>query len=261
MPTKKRLIFALLYFDGYFCQSRNFKCQKVGDYNWLFNNYNFSNISKYLDELILLNVNPKIGSNDNFLNTLEKVVENVFVPVAVGGGVDCTEKALSYMKSGADKIIINSLIRKNTNIIASIIDMIGSQSVIASIDYNNNKKTPYIFNWEDKTTDTGLSLQSYIDKCEELGFGEILLNSVEKDGTGFGMDIEMVKYVSTKCKLPIIAMGGAGKLDHFYEVYEIPEINAATTANLLNFMGESLPKTRLELINQGVNLAKFNSNS
>ena len=81
MATKKRLIFTLLYSDGYFCQSRNFRCQKVGDFDWLFNNYKFSKITSFLDELVVINVNPIEELYQNFLNVVKHIVENVFIPV------------------------------------------------------------------------------------------------------------------------------------------------------------------------------------
>lgn len=102
-------------------------------------------------------------------------------------------------------------------------------------------------------------LGSYITKCHNLEFGEILLNSVEKDGTGFGLDIDIIKNISNLCKLPLIVMGGAGKSEHFSNVYKIPVVDGVATANLLNFLGNSLPQTRINLLNEEVDLARFNT--
>ena len=143
MGTKKRLIFTLLYSDGYFCQSRNFRCQKVGDYNWLFNNYNFINIAKYLDELVIINVTPNIGDYDHFLNNVKEIVNNVFIPVAIGGGIYDLETARRCFNNGADKIILNSSILDNPKDIPILIENYGSQSIVASIDYCNREKNCY----------------------------------------------------------------------------------------------------------------------
>lgn len=257
MATKRRLIFSLLYSDGYFCQSRNFRCQKVGDFDWLFNNYNFSKIAEFLDELVLLNVNPKPEYENEFLKTVKKIVKNIFIPVAVGGGINSAGKAITYLNSGADKVILNSLIKKDRKEVSSIISLLGSQSVIASIDYKKVNNNLYVFNWENKNIEDNIKLISFINDCHELQFGEIMLNSVEKDGTGFGLDIDIIKSISAQCKLPLIVMGGAGKCDHFLPAYNISAVDAVVTANLLNFIGDALPDTRISLLDYGVDLARF----
>ena len=140
MGTKKRLIFTLLYSDGYFCQSRNFRCQKVGDYDWLFNNYKFSKIAGFLDELIVINVNPKSGSYQSFLNIVKRIVENVFIPVTIGGGIINLKTAINCFQNGADKVALNSSVRNNKKIVTQIVNHFGSQSVVASVDYKINNE-------------------------------------------------------------------------------------------------------------------------
>lgn len=257
MATKKRMIFTLLYDSGYFCQSRNFHCQKVGDFEWLFNNYNFSRIAEYLDELIVINVNPTKDNNKEFLKTVERIVENVFIPVAIGGGIISLDSAISYLNSGADKIILNSTIRVDPETVDTIVNNLGSQSVVASIDYRTRDNKSWVYDWKTKKNNENEELLSYLEKCHDFEFGEILLNSVDKDGTGFGLDIDVIEEVSLLCKLPLIVMGGAGKFDHFPPAYEIPAVDAVATANLLNFIGDSLPATRRKLIEYGIELARF----
>jgi cyclase len=257
MATKKRLIFSLLYSDGYFCQSRNFRCQKVGNYDWLFNNYKFSKIAGFLDELIIINVNPIPESYPGFLDIVKRIVENVYIPVAIGGGIYSVDIATDCLNSGADKVILNSTIRKDCNAVSAIINGLGSQSVVASIDYKSRDGQHMLYDWEKKEIIEGQDLGTFITTCHDLEFGEILLNSVEKDGTGFGFDIDIIKEVSNLCKLPLIVMGGAGKSDHFSPAFEIPAVDAVATANLLNFIGDSLPETRIKLLDEEVDLARF----
>ena len=126
MATNKRLIFTLLYSDGYFCQSRNFRCQKVGNYDWLFNNYKFSKIAAFLDELIVLNVNPSADSYPSFLNVVKRIVTNVFVPLSIGGGIYSLERAVDCFQNGADKVILNSAVRKNVMDTSKIINHFGT---------------------------------------------------------------------------------------------------------------------------------------
>lgn len=256
MSTKKRLIFALLYKDGFYCQSRNFNIQKVGKFDWLFNNYNFTHIAEYLDELIVINVNPTKVNQPEFLEEVKRIINNVFIPTAIGGGIIDVKTADSAFNSGADKVIINSLIREDEKEVKNIVSKYGSQSVIVSIDYKKDDQKK-IFDWKTKDTLNSFTLKNYIQKCENLNIGEILLNSVNKDGTGFGFDIETIKEVASYCKLPLIIMGGAGKADHFSPVYKLPNVDAVVTANLLNFIGEALPNVRNYLLNENINLAKF----
>jgi len=257
MATKKRLIFTLLYSDGYFCQSRNFRCQKVGNYDWLFNNYKFSKIAAFLDELIVLNVNPSADSYPSFLNVVKRIVTNVFVPLSIGGGIYSLERAVDCFQNGADKVILNSAVRKNVMVTSKIINHFGSQSVVASIDYKLKEKDAWVYDWEQKKIIHGLDLRSYLNLLQETGFGEILLNSVDKDGTGFGFDIETINEHSKNVVLPLIAMGGAGKSKHFSDIFKSVGIDAAATANLLNFISDAIPFARMNLLEEGIDLAKF----
>lgn len=257
MATKKRLIFTLLYSDGYFCQSRNFRCQKVGDYDWLFNNYKFSKIAGFLDELIVINVNPIAESYPCFLDIVKRIVKNVFIPVAIGGGIYSVDKATDCLNSGADKVILNSTIRKDCNTVSAIINRLGSQSVVASIDYKSRDGRHMLYDWETKEIIEGQELGAFVTTCHDLQFGEILINSVEKDGTGFGFDIDIIQEISHHCKLPLIVMGGAGKSNQFSPAFKIPIVDAVATANLLNFLGDSLPQTRMDLLDEEIDLARF----
>ncbi|WP_103665866.1 HisA/HisF-related TIM barrel protein [Gracilimonas amylolytica] len=257
MSTKKRLIFALLYNEGHFCQSRNFRLQKVGMYDWLFNNYNFSHIAEYLDELVVINVNPSDQNEDDFLAQVKKIVSKVFIPVAIGGGIKNVDNAKKAFNSGADKVILNSLVRESIIDCKKIIDVYGSQSVVGSIDYKTIDNTDYIYDWKYNTINQNIDLQEYIKKCEDLGFGEILINSVNRDGTGFGYDIDSINRIESYCNLPLMVMGGAGSLNHFKPTFKIPNVDACVTANLLNFIGDALQNVRHGLLEEKIDLAKF----
>jgi imidazole glycerol-phosphate synthase subunit HisF len=256
METKKRLIFCLLYSEGYFCHSRNFRCQKVGDYNWLFNNYNFANIAKCLDELIILNVTPQRGSYHDFLEDVRKIVKNVFIPVTIGGGINELETARNCFLNGADKIVLNSLLLDRSEKISLLANTYGSQSIVGSLNYVVDKGQIKVFDWRNDEVKKQ-SFIEYVKDLELLGFGELLINSVDMDGTGFGFDIESLKSFTDKSNLPLICMGGAGKYEHFYEVFKNSAVEAASTANLLNFIGDSINNVRSKLIQENVNLADF----
>ena len=257
MATKKRLIFTLLYSEGYFCQSRNFRCQKVGDFDWLIDNYKFSKITSFLDELFVINVNPIGGLYEDFLRVVKHIVGNVFIPVTIGGGIYSLDRANDCFKNGADKIILNSAIRKNKEAVSQIINHFGTQSVVASVDYKINEEDAWVYDWEYKKIIHELELIPYLNLIQETGFGEILLNSVDRDGTGFGFDIKAIEKISRNCTLPLITMGGAGKYEHFFEIYNLVDVDAVATANLLNFISDAIPTVRLKLLESGVKLAQF----
>ena len=251
------MIYTLLFSEGYFCQSRNFRCQKVGNYEWLFNNYKFSQLASYLDELIIINVTPNSESYQTFLGIVKRVIENVFIPVTIGGGIYSIDKALECFQNGADKILLNTLPRTNKDLTSQIINYFGSQSVIASVDYRMQDNSACVYDWYSNKAIVELDLIAYIKELQDLQFGEILLNSVEKDGTGFGLDLITMERVSKICSLPLIVMGGAGQYGHFAEVYSNGIADAVSTANILNFIGDAIPNVREQLLKNGFDLAHF----
>ena len=221
-------------------------------------NYKFSRIAASLDEIMLLNVNPEHDKDDEFLSTIKKIVNNVFIPVTVGGGIYSINRVHDYLSHGADKVIINSIVRKDKALVSNIINLLGSQSVIASIDYKYDDKSLSVFDWVDNKIIKGSDgINNYLKLCHDLEFGEILMNSVNKDGTGFGYDLEFLSDIALECNLPLIAMGGAGKFDHFLPALKIKGVDAVATANLLNFIGDAIPKARNSLINSGLDLPLF----
>ena len=132
-----RLCFALLYSEENFNLSRNFNLQKVGDTNWVLENYEYEEMSKSIDELTILNISKNTSHNfEQFISDIKPLIKKSFMPVAIGGGVYNFDVAKKYFENGADKIIINSAFHNNTNkFIDKIVDVYGSQSLVASIDY------------------------------------------------------------------------------------------------------------------------------
>ena len=240
---KKRLIFTLLYDDGYFMLSRNFRLQKVGDVNWIETNYNFKNIAFSIDELIILNVSRNERNLIEYSRTITKLISNVFVPVAVGGGIKSMDYAKALFMTGADKIVINSILSENPALVRDLVTEYGSQSIIASIDYcwENGEVLLYRNNG---TKLINYDLPSYIALIQELGVGEVYFNSIQKDGTGQGLSIEMISPYLSFFQIPVILVGGAGNSNHLIEAALNPYVDAVATANLFNFIGQALPNTR-----------------
>jgi cyclase len=244
----------LLYKNGKFCLSRNFRNQIIGDFNWLFKTYNFGYLSGFIDELIILNVEKDRTNRELFFQNVQRVLQNVFIPVSIGGGIRTLEDAKVYFDSGADKIILNSALYTNKDLINQISDIYGAQSIIASIDYKKKTDRAYIENGQEEVD---CPLQNYIEQVQNMEIGEMILNSIEQDGTGFGFDVETIIQVASVVRVPFIVAGGAGKKEHFLEVAKIKNVDGFTTANLLNFIGEAIPNVRHFLRSQNINLANF----
>ncbi|MDC1447722.1 HisA/HisF-related TIM barrel protein [Candidatus Thioglobus sp.] len=224
--------------------------QKVGGIEWLEKNYKFKKIAFSLDELIVLNASKGEKKIFEFSKTLEKIVEDVFIPVAAGGGVRSVEDAELLFNSGADKIVINTILIEDSNLVRSLINKYGSQSIVASVDYRSDEV--FIRNG---TVKVDRKLKDYLKDVELLGVGEIYLNSIDKDGTGFGYDLIQVEESVKEIKIPIIIAGGAGNELHLSEGLDLECVSAVATANLFNFVGDSLEKTRNNLLGDDYSLA------
>uniref|UniRef100_UPI004048C96E HisA/HisF-related TIM barrel protein n=1 Tax=Algoriphagus sp. TaxID=1872435 RepID=UPI004048C96E len=253
---RKRIIFSLIYSDGYFMQSRNFRLQKVGNLNWLEKNYRFQSIAFSLDEIILLNASKSKKSSIEFAKMVSDLVNDVFIPIAAGGGIRTIEDAELLFNSGADKLVLNTALVESPALVKILVKQYGSQSIVASIDYKKvyGKLEVYI---NDGTSNIAMPLIDYINYLESLEVGEIYLNSIEKDGTGFGYDFETIKSLEKQINIPLIIAGGAGNENHLIEGLQLNGVNAVATANLFNFIGDGLPKARKKIIETGLNIANW----
>ena len=253
---RKRIIFTLVVDQNFFMQSRNFRLQRVGDIHWLEKHYQFQKTSFSIDELIILNASRQKQSLVEFAKIVERLSSQLFIPIAAGGGIQTLEDAALLFVHGADKIVLNTLLHQNPLQVQKMVKKYGSQSIIASIDYKreNNSEVIYIANGLQSLDQ---SLLFYIQYVEELAVGEIYLNSITQDGTGFGYDLDIVNKIRKEIHVPLIIAGGAGNEKHLYEGISSEYVSAIATANLFNFMGDGLPKAREFLLNRGINIAKW----
>lgn len=269
---KTRLIPILLYKDGFIVKSRQFKMfQTVGN--------PFSQVARYskwnLDELIYLNIssdktffqnsdqqttsstssglkflpNKKIDVFE-FVNILSK---NCFMPLAYGGGVKTIEMAKKILKNGADKIIINTAAFKNNNFITDCAKKFGSQAIIVSIDCKKILDK-YIVFVENGKVETGVELVDWVRDVEKLGAGEILINSIDKDGVGLGFDKNLCKLSVENTSIPIIICGGGGKMEHFTEIFKECAPHGLAAANIFQFTENSYQNIKKELKKCQINL-------
>jgi len=254
---RNRIIFSLIYNNGAFMQSRNFRLQRVGDINWLEKNYKFQQIAGSLDELVVVNASRGEKDMAAFSKIVSRLVDDVFIPVTAGGGIRCIEDAEILFNCGADKIILNSALVNTPEVAQKIVEKYGSQSLVASIDYKLIGNEPVLF-IKDGTTQLEKSFESYIEELHELNVGEVYLNSIDKDGTGFGYDLETINRFANKFSMPLIVAGGAGNEKHLLEAIQIDNVAAVATANLFNFVGRGLPVARQYMIKKKANLACWN---
>jgi len=257
---RKRIIFSLIYSDEYFMQSRNFRLQKVGNLNWLEKNYEFGKIAFSLDELIVLNASKNQKCIQKFATTISKLVKDVFIPIAAGGGIRSFEDAELLFKNGADKIVLNSILYENPNLVKRLVKHFGSQSVVASVDYRTIKNIREVY-INDGRIKIEKSMEDYIQDLIKLDVGELYLNSIDKDGTGFGYDFDTIHNIVDTIKLPLIISGGAGNEFHLIQGLDIEGVSAVATANLFNFVGNGLPNARVKILESGLNIANWNVNN
>ncbi len=245
--SKKRLIFTLIYSDGFFNLSRNFKLQNVGDINWLKNHYDFSKISFSIDELLILDASRKEKKSKNFFSYLNSLSSECFVPIGSGGGINNIDDARFFFENGADKIVLNSAIYSNPKILDEISTKYGHQSLCVSIDFKIIDGNYHVL------TNNGqelakIDLKKYLNEIVNYPIGEVYLNSVDKDGTGQGLDKNVLEFLPKEFKFPIILAGGAGKSAHLIEALEDNRVSAVSTANLFNFIGNGLKIAREDII-------------
>ena len=257
---RKRIIFALIYGDGFFSQSRNFRLQKVGNLNWLAKNYKFQKIAFSLDELVVLNATKDIKDNKIFASMITDLVNDVFIPICAGGGIRTVEDAELLFNSGADKIIVNTILNENPSVVMALVKRYGSQSIVASIDYKTVNGINEVYT-ADGTIRIEYDLENYIRYIESLEVGEIYLNSIDKDGTGFGYDFETIQRLAKIVTKPLIIAGGAGNENHLIEGLEIDGVSAVSTANLFNFIGDGIPNARNKILKAGLNIVNWHINN
>ena len=252
---KKRLIFTLLYNNGQFVLSRNFRLQRVGNLQWLQTNYNFSHISYSIDELVVLDITRGKKKSEDFCAALKLLTEGCFVPIAAGGGVRSIETARNLLRSGADKVVVNSALYENNGFLADLASEFGQQCVVASMDIKSMSGDGYRAWSEDGTRCQEGFASEWIEKIVRNDYiGELYLNSMDRDGTGQGYDLKLLDLLPAKMSKPVILAGGVGNATHLAIGLDDPRVDAVATAHLFNFIGDGLKQARQSLITAGVDL-------
>lgn len=206
------------------------------------------------DELVFYDITASSEGRALFTDILTKVAKNVFIPLTVGGGINSPEDFDRVLKCGADKVSVNSGAIKNPEIISAAAQKYGNQCIVLSVDI---KRVDGVFRVFAKggRENTGMEAVTWIKSCVERGAGEVVVNSIDTDGVKNGFDIEMLKAVCRAVNVPVIASGGAGKTEHFIELFkEIPDIDAALAASVFHFGEIKIKELKEALKRQNINV-------
>lgn len=251
---KKRMILCLLMTnDGVFCNSRNFTLQPVGELNW---------IRKYLDflaidELVLLNVNRGRKIVPLFSEQMMALAKFCFVPISAGGGVVSLEDFESLLGSGADKVVINTHALRKPEFITSAARRFGSQCVVISIDCKRKLGVDKVFGLNGEEA-TDWDVVEWAREVEDRGAGEIFLTSIDRDGTGTGYDLDLLRKVVDAVRIPVIASGGVGEFQHLTDGVELGGVAAVSAANIFHYIGNGLVKAKQHMISKGAAVPMWN---
>ncbi len=232
--------------------SRNFRLQNVGNLEWLKSNYDFSRVSYCIDELIVLDVTRNERDLSKFCNALELLSDGCFVPIAAGGGISEIDSARKLLRSGADKVVINSALYEHNNFINNLAGEFGQQCVVASIDIKSTSTGGYQVWSKNGTRCEERSAQFWLEELGKYSVGEIYLNSMDRDGTGQGLDLNLLELLPEGMNKPVILAGGAGNASHLLAGLRDPRVDAVATANLFNFVGNGLKEARNFLVANGI---------
>tara|TARA_B110000438_G_scaffold285540_1_gene315736 strand:+ start:260 stop:1048 length:789 start_codon:yes stop_codon:yes gene_type:complete len=253
---KKRLIFTLLYDEGSFILSRNFNLQKVGDINWLRKNYNFSKITFAIDELIVLDISRNKRDINNFCDHLKEISKDCFVPISAGGGISNKEDAKQILRSGADKLVFNSLIYNNSKEFHEIAKLFGKQCIIASVDIKKIKNDYKVY-INNGTKEIEFNAQQWLEKLLKFPIGELYINSIDRDGTGQGLNMSLLDLLHNDISFPVILSGGVGHYKHLIDGLSDNRIDAVSTAHLFNFIGDAFKHARNNIIKSKIPIVNW----
>ncbi|MBC5743972.1 imidazole glycerol phosphate synthase subunit HisF [Lachnospiraceae bacterium MD308] len=207
------------------------------------------------DELVFLDITASSDNRDTVVDMVRKVAETVFIPFTVGGGIRTVDDFKVLLREGADKISINSSAIHTPRLISDAADKFGSQCVVVAIDAKRRADgSGWNIYKNGGRIDVGIDAVEWAQKAEELGAGEILLTSMDCDGTKAGYDIELTKAIAGTVSVPVIASGGAGTLEHFYTALTEAKADAALAASLFHYKELEIREVKEYLRGRGVSV-------
>jgi cyclase len=205
------------------------------------------------DELAILDITASREERKSLIHVIEAVADSIFIPLTVGGGISTAEDVRVLLNAGADRVSLNTRAVQRPELITEAADRFGSQCVVAAIDVKRRLDRPgwevYIYGGKERTKRDGLE---WAEEVERRGAGEILLTSMDRDGTQAGYDVELLKAVTSRVRIPVIASGGAGKLDDFVHALKDGGADAVLAASLFHSRSLTIPQLKQYLAKEGV---------
>ncbi len=206
------------------------------------------------DELVFLDITASHEKRDTMIEVVRQTAKQVFIPFTVGGGIKTIEDMRNILRAGADKVSINSPAILNKDLITQGAKIFGSQCIVVAIDAKKNDEGIYEAYINGGRINTGLEVISWAKEAEAYGAGEILLTSMDRDGTKDGYDLELTRLVSEAVSIPVIASGGVGNLEHLYDGLVDGKAQAALAASIFHFGTYTIREAKKYLINKGVDV-------
>lgn len=209
------------------------------------------------DEIVFLDITASYEERDIIKDLIEKGASKLSIPLTVGGGIRTIDDFREILKRGADKVSINSSAVSNPNLITKASKEFGSQCVVVAIDGKRDLEGSFKVYIKGGRENTGLDLITWAKKCEELGAGEILLTSMDADGTKKGYDIEMTKAVVKSVNIPVIASGGCGSIEDIVKVFKKTNCDAALVASLFHYNEATIEQVKIELEKDNISVRRI----
>ncbi|EIW19812.1 MULTISPECIES: imidazole glycerol phosphate synthase subunit HisF [Pelosinus] len=207
---------------------------------------------EFADELIFLDITASCEQRDTMVQMVEQTASQVFIPFTVGGGIRTVEDIRKMLKAGADKVSLNTAAIKNPELIAEGAKRFGRQCIVLAVDARQRGEEEWEVYINGGRTPTGLDVLDWVKQATALGAGEILLTSMDKDGTKDGYDIKLTRAVSEAVGVPVIASGGAGEMVHFYDVLTVGKADAVLAASVFHFGQFTVGQVKQYLKSKGV---------
>lgn len=206
------------------------------------------------DELVLLDITASSDAREIMTDIVRRVAESIFIPFTVGGGIRTVEDFTAILRAGADKVSVNSAALKNPGLIREAAEKFGSQCVVVAMDAKRQTDGSWTLYLNGGRVDTGKDAVVWAREVEALGAGEILLTSMDRDGTKDGYDLELTRAVSKAVGIPVIASGGAGRMEHFYDALTVGCADAVLAASLFHFREMTIPELKRYLSGRSVSV-------
>ena len=242
-----RIIPVLLLANGRMVKTIRFEdTREVGNPSTAVRVYN----AQGADEIVFLNIDINEGLTDSFLSIIENAASEAFMPLTAGGGIRNIDDITTLLQVGADKVSLNWIAITNPNFIRNASEKFGKNCIVISIDVKKINNDYFVFS-NGGTVNTGLNPINFAKKCEELGAGEILLSSIDRDGTMEGYDLDLLKVVSESIGINVIANSGVGHLNHFIEAIDECKSNALAASSIYHFTDQHIIKVKSYIKSHG----------